>query len=76
MARQQLAAHYPDQTNVRQFEADEGSHLDPRVFQFMRMTPEQRSDYAKALQKSSPSDFKTLLNSYNWSVQHGVVGSD
>lgn len=58
-ARQRLAAAYPDQTDVRGFEAKIGSQLDPRYFQFNRLTPEQKTEYYKAIPDKERSKFKT-----------------
>jgi hypothetical protein len=62
-ARAKLAAQYPDQTNRAGFEVDPnwGGALDPRAFQYNRMTPQQRVAYAKSL---SPEDRKTVAQSF------------
>lgn len=71
-ARAKLAATYPDQTDRAGFEAKVGSNLDPRAFQFARMTPQQRSDYYGSLK--SDTDKSALKSSYNWAVQQGLIG--
>lgn len=44
-ARQQLAAQYPDKTDLQGFNAKTTAGLDPRVFQFNRLTPQQKTNY-------------------------------
>lgn len=60
-ARQQLAARYqaandPTGANVRQFEAQIGSKLDPRVFQFNAMDPAQRTQYFAEMKSQAERD--------------------
>lgn len=70
-ARSNLAAGYPDKSDSAGFESKIGSNLDPRAFQFARMTPQQKADYAKSL---SAPDLAKLKSSYNWSAQNGLIG--
>lgn len=70
-ARAQMAASFPDQTNRAAFEAQVGSNLDPRAFQFARMTPQQKVTYAKSL---SPQDRSALQKSYNFAATNGLIG--
>lgn len=46
-ARAKLAAAYPDKTDKTGFEAKQGSQLDPRTFQYDRMTDPQKRTYFK-----------------------------
>ena len=69
MARQRLAAAHPDQTDVRGFEANTGGNLDPRVFQYARLRPDQRAAYVKSL--PNPSEF---IGKYNWAEKNGILG--
>lgn len=71
-ARARLAASYGDQTDIKKFESDVGSKVDPRAFQFARMTPEQRQTYDKAL---SPTDRAAVRSSYNWLSNQGILGN-
>ena len=71
-ARGKLAAAYGDQTDIKKFESDVGSKVDPRAFQFARMTPAQRQTYDKGL---SATDRAAVRSSYNWlSSQPGLMG--
>jgi hypothetical protein len=71
-ARSQLAAQYPDKADRAGFESKIGANLDPRAFQFMRMTPPQQSTYLKSL---SPQDRSKLLSSGQWAEQNGLFGA-
>jgi hypothetical protein len=70
-ARAALAAKYPDQKKINDFENEQGSKLDPRAFQFARMTVPQRQTYAKNL---SDKDRTAVQQSYNWAVEHKLIG--
>jgi hypothetical protein len=48
-ARGKLAAAHPDKTNIAGFEDKTGSQLDPRTFQYDRMTGPQKETYFKSL---------------------------
>jgi hypothetical protein len=69
-ARAKLAASYGDQTNIKQFEQEVGSKVDPRAFQFGRMTTPQRQAYYKGL---SDADKAAVRSSYNWLNGQGLV---
>jgi hypothetical protein len=49
-AQAQLAASYPDKTDIQGFQTRVANNLDPRVFQFARMTPEQQKSFYNAQQ--------------------------
>lgn len=68
-ARAKLASAYPDQTNRAGFEANTGANLDPRVFQYSRMTPEQKTTFFGSMKDTGP--FK---KSYKWAADNGLVG--
>jgi hypothetical protein len=69
-ARAKLAASYGDQSNIKQFENEVGSKVDPRAFQFGRMTTPQRQAYYKGL---SDADKAAVRSSYNWLNGQGLV---
>lgn len=71
-ARSKVAAHWPDQTDRATFDDYMRDKLDPRAFQFSRMTPQQKIDYAKNL---SDTDRKKLQSSYNWAVKNGALNA-
>jgi hypothetical protein len=68
-ARAKLAASYPDQTDRPGFEASIASNLDPRVFQYSRMTPEQKGTFLTSM-KSGKAAFK---KAYGWASQNGLL---
>jgi hypothetical protein len=70
-ARAKLAAD-GGHTNIKKFESDVGSQVDPRAFQYNRMTPEQRTKYAASL---SDTDRSAVQKSYNWLHGLGLVGN-
>jgi hypothetical protein len=52
-ARAKLAAAYPDMSDARGFESKIGSQLDPRTFQYDRMTdPQKRTFYSNLSDKA------------------------
>ena len=71
-AKQQLAAAYPDKSDAQKFEATVGRQLDPRAFQFDRMTPQQQVTFAKSL---SPIDQKRVQAAYVRAGQLGLLAS-
>lgn len=78
-ARANLAASYPDQTDRAGFESKVGSNLDPRAFQFARMTPQQKATYAAALDKGAKpgqhtQDYTDVQKAYNWAVNNQLAG--
>lgn len=68
-ARAKLASAYPDKSDREGFEASIGSNLDPRVFQYQRMTPEQRGTYFRGLK-----DKAAFKKAYLWAEQQQLVG--
>ena len=71
--RARLAAIYPNKKDVSAFENEKGLRMDPRAFQYARMTPgEQRQTYKAQLEKSG--DLGTVQRSYNWLHNQGLVG--
>lgn len=70
-ARAKLAAAYPNQEDRAGFEASTGSTLDPRAFQFARMTGPQKAQYAATL---SPTDRASVQKAYNGAVSQGLIG--
>lgn len=70
-ARAKVAATYPNQSDRAGFEAAVANKLDPRAFQFARMTPAQRQSYAKSL---SPADLAAVKGSYNAAYTAGLIG--
>jgi hypothetical protein len=72
IAKQTLANAYPDKTDSTGFETAMQRNLDPRAFQFARMTVPQRKTYVAAL---SPQDLTAVKGGYNWAVTHGMIGA-
>jgi hypothetical protein len=71
--RAKLAASYPDKSDQAGFDADLRQKLDPRAFQYARMTPEQRKTYADSL---STQDKETVRSSYNYAHKAGLLGGN
>lgn len=71
-ARATVAANYPDKSDRNGFEAKVGQQLDPRAFQFSRMTVPQRQQYAGSL---APADRRAVRASYNAAVGMGLIGA-
>jgi hypothetical protein len=69
-ARATMAAKWPDQKKVNAFENEHGSKLDPRAFQFARMTPGQQVTYIDNL---SAKDKAAVQESYNWAHKQGLI---
>lgn len=69
-ARQTLAAGYPDKSDQAGFEAKVGANLDPRVFQYSRMTPQQKATYLSGLQ-----DKNQFKQAYGWAANNGLIGA-
>jgi hypothetical protein len=57
-ARSKLAAAYPDKQDYRSFQAKIQSDLDPRAFQYNRMTSDQRTTYWKNLDQAGRDALK------------------
>lgn len=72
-ARAQLASQFPDQSNRAAFESQVGSKLDPRAFQFSRLTAPQKVTFVKGL---SPQDRTALQKSYNFAATNGLIGGE
>lgn len=70
-ARSRLAAGYADKSDRSGFEAGPAQKLDPRAFQFQRMTAAQKTSYVNAL---SPADRDRVRASYNYAVAAGLIG--
>lgn len=70
-AKAALASAYPDQTNSTAFEGSIRQNLDPRAFQFARLTPAQKVTYAQSLSKQ---DLPAVQSAYNWAVAHNLIG--
>ena len=64
-AREQLAAAWPDKSDNTGFESTIGAHLDPRAFQYSRLTPQQKTDYFKGI-----ADKDAFITAYNWAKTH------
>lgn len=69
-ARSNLAAKHPDQSDRAGFESGTGAQLDPRAFQFGRMTQPQRQAYVNSL---SPTDKAIVQKAYNFAHSAGVL---
>src|SRR6185312_13501903 len=69
-ARSRLAATYPDQTDRAGFESKIASHLDPRVFQYARMTGEQKANFYR-----SQADKSAFRKSWDWALTNGLVSN-
>lgn len=67
-ARAQLAATYPDQTDRAGFETKIGANLDPRVFQYARMTPQQKSTFYQAM--PNKAEFQ---QAYRYAAQNSLI---
>ena len=67
-ARANLATAYPDQKNVNKFESEVGAKLDPRAFQFARMSVPERQTYVNNL---SPVDYAKVQKAYNVAHDNG-----
>ena len=69
-ARSQLAAKWPDKSDKAGFVSSIGTNLDPRAFQWARMTPEQKVKYADSL---SATDAKAVRSAYNFAHSNGLL---
>jgi hypothetical protein len=69
-ARAALAAKWGDKGDSAKFENDVGGNLDPRAFQYARMTGPQKTTYVAAL---SATDRKALEKSYNYAHAAGLL---
>jgi hypothetical protein len=66
--RQQLAAQYPDKSDIEGFESKVGANLDPRAFQYQRLNPQQKTDYYNGL-----TDKATFRKAYDWANSNGLL---
>lgn len=71
-ARAKLAAAYPGQ-NVKKFESEIGTKLDPRAFQYGRMSVPERQAWVKNL---SDTDRTAVQKAYNWAVEQKVIAGE
>ena len=62
-ARAKLAAAWPDKADRTTFEDQKGSMLDPRTFQYDRMTPAQKATFFKSL-----PDKDTFIKKHDWAT--------
>lgn len=69
LARAKLGEAHPDQKDSRGFEANTAVNLDPRVFQYERMKPEQRATYFKAL-----PDKDAFIKAHDWAAGKKLFG--
>jgi hypothetical protein len=65
--RQQLAAAYPDKSDVEGFESKVGANLDPRVFQYERLAPGQRGEYYHGM-----TDKAAFRKAHDWAAQRNL----
>lgn len=71
-ARQKLAQQYSDQGDRTGFEAGPAAQIDPRAFQFDRMTPDQQKTYVKSL---STTDQDIVHKAYLNARRQGLLAS-
>ena len=67
-ARSQLAAAYPDQSDRPGFEASVASNLDPRVFQYNRLTAPQKATFFNAMANKN-----AFIKSYDWAQSNQLL---
>lgn len=67
-AREQLAATHPDKADIAGFESKVGANLDPRVFQYERLTPAQKADYFNGL-----TDKGAFVKAHDWAAAHRLI---
>lgn len=68
-ARAALAAQHPNQADRAGFEAIVGDNLDPRVFQYSRLKPDQKGAYVKSL-----TDAPVFMKAYKWAEDNRLIG--
>ena len=71
-AKAALAHSWSDKTDRTGFEAHVRDNLDPRAFQFARMTVPQRQSYAAAL---SPQDRDAVKSAYKFAHDNGMINA-
>lgn len=69
-ARSKLADAWPNKADRSGFENGPAANIDPRAFQFQRLTPAQRQTYVDSLSK--PDAIK-VRKSYNFAAQNGLL---
>lgn len=69
-ARATLAANWPDKSDHQGFEQF-AKNLDPRVFQLIRMSPEQRTTF---FNKMPAADREAVKQSWAWANSQGIGG--
>jgi hypothetical protein len=69
-ARGHLAAMVPATGDIRKFEDEVGSKLDPRVFQYDRLTGPQAQEYVKGIK-----DTPRFMRAYKWAEDHNLLAS-
>jgi len=67
-ARARMAASWPNQADRQGFENQIGRNLDPRVFQYERMTPEQKHTFY-----THQSDKRIFEERYKWAKANGML---
>lgn len=72
-ARSKLAAAYPDKADREGFEAKIGANLDPRAFQFERLSDDQRREFLKGIK--DPKDKAAFQKGYFWAKEQGLLTS-
>jgi hypothetical protein len=70
-ARQKLAQQWPAKSDYSGF-TDSIRQLDPRVFQYERMTPTQATDWLRAM---DPKDQRAFITAHKWAENKGLVPS-
>lgn len=71
-ARQQFADQWGDKSDLQGFNATVTRNLDPRVFQYERLTPEQKSDYFKGIKDAKERE--AFKRSHAWATTNGLIG--
>ena len=72
-AIQKMAAAYPDKADREGFSANVANNLDPRAFQYARLTPVQRGNYLANIKDGS--DMSAFQASYLWAEKNGLIGN-
>jgi len=71
-ARARLANAYPDKTNFAAFQQSIKDDLDPRAFQYQRMTIPQRRTYFESLDAGAKAKLK---EAYGWAEKKGLISN-
>lgn len=74
LARARLAAQYPDKSDPRGFEDKVGSKLDPRYYQFNRLTGPQQREYLHGIK--NPGELKSFTRGYENAKNAGYLEFD